>query len=141
MKWVFDRTDAAGGDGQYLVVSLSAADDELNQPAAQLLAVQLAALADLFPAARGAWVVDAFVTREPHATFRQRAGTAALRPAASTRWPGLALAGAWTRTGWPDTLEGAVRSGAAAADHLGVPRSRARSQAGSPVRSQAMEGT
>jgi uncharacterized protein with NAD-binding domain and iron-sulfur cluster len=56
-------------------------------------------------------VLDFFVTREPAATFRQAAGTAALRPGAVTRSPGLFLAGAWTDTGWPATMEGAVRSG------------------------------
>ncbi|MFC6929472.1 FAD-dependent oxidoreductase [Actinomadura yumaensis] len=55
------------------------------------------------------------MTRERHATFRQRPGTAALRPGTVTRTPGMYLAGAWTDTGWPDTMEGAVRSGLAAA--------------------------
>ncbi|HEX8006547.1 MAG TPA: FAD-dependent oxidoreductase, partial [Trebonia sp.] len=58
---------------------------------------------------------DFFVTRERRATFCQGPGSGALRPAAPTRWPGLYLAGAWTDTGWPDTMEGAVRSGLHAA--------------------------
>jgi len=69
------------------------------------------ALAALFPAARQAQVTEFFVTRERRATFRQVPGTAKLRPAAATALPGLALAGSWTDTGWPDTMEGAVRSG------------------------------
>ncbi len=121
VQWLFDRTHAAGVDGQYLVVSLSAADEQIGQPARELLATQRQALERLFPAARDARVLDAFVTREPHATFRQRAGSAPLRPPATTRWPGLVLAGAWTGTGWPDTMEGAVRSGNRAADLLGSP--------------------
>ena len=56
--------------------------------------------------------------RERRATFRQAPGTAALRPRAATQRPGLVLAGAWTDTGWPDTMEGAVRSGLAAAAEL-----------------------
>jgi hydroxysqualene dehydroxylase len=60
-------------------------------------------------------VRDFFVTRERHATFRAAPGTARLRPPASTARPGLWLAGAWTATGWPATMEGAVRSGEAAA--------------------------
>jgi hypothetical protein len=56
-------------------------------------------------------VTEFFVTRERHATFRGVPGTARLRPAAGTDLPGLVLAGAWTATGWPDTMEGAVRSG------------------------------
>jgi len=119
VQWIFDRTEIAGCGGQYLALSLSAADDAVGQSAEQLLEAHLPALAELLPAARTARVVDSFVTREPHATFRQRAGSAALRPAAATRWPGVALAGAWTGTGWPDTLEGAVRSGREAARVVG----------------------
>jgi uncharacterized protein with NAD-binding domain and iron-sulfur cluster len=55
------------------------------------------------------------VTREPQATFLQAPGTLALRPGAGTNVPRLYLAGAWTDTGWPATMEGAVRSGLIAA--------------------------
>lgn len=88
-----------------------------------LVRTYLAALEEIFPAARRTRVRDAFVTREPRATFRQGPGSRSARPPAQTRSPGLALAGAWTDTGWPDTMEGAVRSGQRAADvvlaHLG----------------------
>jgi squalene-associated FAD-dependent desaturase len=123
VQWVFDRTPP-GLAGQYLVVSLSAADAIARTPTAVLARTQLAALAELFPAARRVAVRDVFVTREPRATFRQSPGSRAARPAARTALPGLALAGAWTDTGWPDTMEGAVRSGQQAADvvlaHLGA---------------------
>ena len=56
-------------------------------------------------------MTEFFVTREKRATFRQVPGTARLRPKAATDLPGLVLAGSWTDTGWPDTMEGAVRSG------------------------------
>jgi uncharacterized protein with NAD-binding domain and iron-sulfur cluster len=69
-------------------------------------------------AAADARVTDFFVTRERRATFRQVPGCSALRPAAATSLPGLMLAGAWTDTGWPDTMEGAVRSGRTAAQEL-----------------------
>jgi hydroxysqualene dehydroxylase len=120
VQWVFDRTKPAGVDdgGQYLAVSVSAAHDSIDVPAEQLRETQRTALAELFPAARDARLVESFVTREPHATFRQGPGTAALRPAPTTKLPGLALAGAWTATGWPDTMEGAVRSGLLAADSI-----------------------
>jgi uncharacterized protein with NAD-binding domain and iron-sulfur cluster len=72
----------------------------------------------LLPEARGAQVLDFFVTRERHATFRPGPGTASLRPGAETSARGLYLAGAWTATGWPATMEGAARSGAAAATAL-----------------------
>jgi uncharacterized protein with NAD-binding domain and iron-sulfur cluster len=116
VQWVFDRTrisgmHARGDDGQYLAVSLSAADPYVNMSVAELREMFVPALAELFPEARAATVTEFFVTRERRATFRQVPGTARLRPQAATALPGLALAGSWTDTGWPDTMEGAVRSG------------------------------
>jgi uncharacterized protein with NAD-binding domain and iron-sulfur cluster len=75
----------------------------------------LPALERLLPAAAEAEVIDFTVTREPKATFRAAPGTRRLRPPQRTEVPGLYLAGAWTDTGWPATMEGAVRSGVAAA--------------------------
>ncbi|HEY2284199.1 MAG TPA: hydroxysqualene dehydroxylase HpnE [Streptosporangiaceae bacterium] len=119
VQWVFDKTKAAGvASGQYLAVSQSAADDYVDVPAARIREEFLPALEQLFPAAREARVLDFFVTRERRATFRQGPGTGRLRPGAGTVVPGLALAGAWTETGWPDTMEGAVRSGQNAAEHI-----------------------
>ncbi|MEU5820246.1 hydroxysqualene dehydroxylase HpnE [Streptomyces sp. NPDC047803] len=118
VQWVFDRTDASGltGPGQYLAVSQSAADDEIELPVAELRARYLPELERLLPAARGAGIRDFFVTRERTATFAPAPGVGRLRPGTLTRAPGLFLAGAWTATGWPATMEGAVRSGARAAD-------------------------
>jgi squalene-associated FAD-dependent desaturase len=118
IQWVFDRTGQSGltGDGQYLAVSVSAADDYVDLPVATLRERLLPELVALLPAVRDANVVDFFVTRERDATFRPAPGSAALRPPASTDAPGLFLAGAWTDTGWPATMEGAVRSGEAAAN-------------------------
>jgi monoamine oxidase len=119
VQWVFDRTRPSGlRSGQYLAVSVSAADDYVNVPAAALREEFLPALESLFPAARDARVADFFVTRERRATLRQVPGCGRLRPGAATALPGLVLAGAWTDTGWPDTMEGAVRSGLNAARAL-----------------------
>ncbi|WP_375475584.1 hydroxysqualene dehydroxylase HpnE [uncultured Jatrophihabitans sp.] len=123
VQWVFDRTESSGlrrsrPGGQYLAVTVSAADDLIDVPARAIVDRFVAALAELFPRARRAEVLDAFVTRERHATFRQAAGTAPLRPGPDSGLPGVALAGAWTATGWPDTMESAVRSGVAAAQHI-----------------------
>ena len=116
VQWVFDRTAISGVErGQYLAVSLSAAQDWIDEPTAKLREVFLPELARLFPAAGSAEVTRFFVTRERRATFRQAPGSGRLRPAARTRIPGCVLAGAWTATGWPDTMEGAVRSGNEAA--------------------------
>jgi squalene-associated FAD-dependent desaturase len=121
VQWVFDRTRISGLDKpgqQYLAISLSAADQYADTPVAELQEQFVPALAELFPAARDAEVTEFFVTRERRATFRQAPGSGALRPKAETLMPGLVLAGAWTDTGWPDTMEGAVRSGLAAAAQL-----------------------
>ncbi|MFI1938651.1 hydroxysqualene dehydroxylase HpnE [Streptomyces purpureus] len=127
VQWVFDRTDSSGlkGGGQYLAVSQSAAQNEIDTPVAELRARYLPELERLLPAARGAGVRDFFVTRERTATFAPTPGVGRLRPGARTRAPGLHLAGTWTATGWPATMEGAVRSGftaaAAALTALGRP--------------------
>ena len=119
VQWVFDKTGQSGlPAGQYLAVSLSAADEYVDMPVAELRDMFLPALERLFPAAAGAGITDFFVTRERQATFRQGPGAGALRPGAATSVPGLVLAGAWTDTGWPDTMEGAVRSGNIAAQEL-----------------------
>ncbi|MFJ9811807.1 hydroxysqualene dehydroxylase HpnE [Streptomyces sp. NPDC101158] len=117
VQWVFDRTDSSGltGPGQYLAISQSAAQDEIDEPVAALRERYLPELERLLPATRGAGIRDFFVTRERTATFAPTPGVGRLRPGARTHVPGLCLAGAWTATGWPATMEGAVRSGFSAA--------------------------
>ncbi|WP_329113675.1 hydroxysqualene dehydroxylase HpnE [Streptomyces sp. NBC_01353] len=142
VQWVFDRTDSSGllrggpegpsskgggglgappsgswgrVGGQYLAVSQSAAQSEIDEPVSVLRERYLPELERLLPAARGAGIRDFFVTRERTATFAPTPGVGRLRPAARTHAPGLYLAGAWTATGWPATMEGAVRSGFSAA--------------------------
>jgi squalene-associated FAD-dependent desaturase len=121
-QWIFDRTASSGlaasaddGAGQYLAVSVSAADEELRRHPDELAATMTAELARLFPAAAAARVTGTLVTKERTATFRAAPGSGALRPGPRSAHPGLAIAGAWTDTGWPATMEGAVRSGVAAA--------------------------
>ncbi|WSB30020.1 hydroxysqualene dehydroxylase HpnE [Streptomyces sp. NBC_01788] len=127
VQWVFDRTEAAGlKHGQYLAVSQSVAQDEIDAPVAVLRERYLPELRRLLPRARRAEVKDFFVTRERTATFAPAPGVGRLRPGARTKAPGLYLAGAWTATGWPATMESAVRSGVKAAEAalsaLGRPR-------------------
>jgi uncharacterized protein with NAD-binding domain and iron-sulfur cluster len=73
------------------------------------------ALREVMPAARSARLLDAVVTRERAATFRAVPGIGALRPSTRTKVPNLFLSGAWCDTGWPATMEGAIRSGHEAA--------------------------
>ncbi|HKR98441.1 MAG TPA: hydroxysqualene dehydroxylase HpnE [Candidatus Dormibacteraeota bacterium] len=116
VQWVFDRTRSARlGEGQYLAVSLSAADEELPATVEDLRVRYLRALGELLPEAADASVRTFFVTREHAATFRASPGARSCRPGPQTALPGLVLAGSWTDTGWPATMEGAVRSGHVAA--------------------------
>ena len=115
VQWVFDRTVASGlVAGQYLAITISAADDLIDAPVARIRPPVLADLGRVL-GVRESDVVDFFVTREREATFRPGPGSRALRPATVTGAPGVYLAGAWTDTGWPATMEGAVRSGDRAA--------------------------
>ena len=116
VQFVFDRTEASGArEGQLLAISISHAVAEIGASVESLRELYLPSLERLLPAARGATVLDFAVTHEPRATFRVAPGTRRLRPGARTQVDGLYLAGAWTDTGWPATMEGAVRSGLTAA--------------------------
>jgi len=116
VQWVFDRTDGSGVErGQMLAISLSGADEEAAMDPDALRERFVPALAEVLPAAGGARVERFLVTREHAATFRAAPGARRLRPGPRTGVPGLVLAGAWTDTGWPATMESAVRSGHAAA--------------------------
>ena len=101
--------------GQYLAISLSAADEQLATSADELVATMSAALGELLPAASAPGSSTA--VSPGSGTPRSGACRGAPRTAPRRRpaTPGLAFAGAWTDTGWPDTMEGAVRSGHAAA--------------------------
>jgi uncharacterized protein with NAD-binding domain and iron-sulfur cluster len=116
IQFLFDRTASSGlAEGQCLAISLSAADAYIGRRPEDLVRSFRQALDELLPAARHARLVDGTVSREHAATFRAVPGTSALRPSSRTGLRGLALAGAWCDTGWPATMEGAVRSGQSAA--------------------------
>ncbi len=85
-------------------------------PRADVIALALRELAEFFPAAREAKLEKAHVVKEIRATFSARPGLEAHRPGNRTHIPNLFLAGDWTSSGWPATMEGAVRSGYLAAE-------------------------
>ncbi len=120
VQWIFNRTAMGGGDGDshHLAVSISGARDEVEVPRAELAASMRAELAHLLPRARSAEVLATAVVKEPRATFAPAPGQAARRPGPATPLERVALAGAWTATGWPATMEGAVRSGITATRHV-----------------------
>ncbi|HEY1833595.1 MAG TPA: hydroxysqualene dehydroxylase HpnE [Solirubrobacteraceae bacterium] len=117
VQYLFDRSQAAGAPSgcQYLAVSLSGAEEEMGMSVDALRERYLPAMRELLPRAREANVERFQATREHAATFRSSPGVGALRAQPRTSVDGLALAGTWTATGWPATLEGAVMSGHAAA--------------------------
>ena len=108
-QFVFDRTGGAGLDDgrQCLAVSLSAAESYIGMASADLVAHFTAELARLLPAAADATVTESIVTREHSATFLGAPGTHSLRAGVESGLPGVYLAGAWSGTGWPATMEGA----------------------------------
>ena len=116
LQWVFDRTKTSGLEhGQYLTVSLSDGDQYVGLSTNELRAIFVPAFAELFPEARRARVGNFVVTVERAATFRQAPGSRCFRLPPGRVADGLFLAGAWTDTGWPATMEGAVASGRQAA--------------------------
>ncbi|MGH7570482.1 MAG: hydroxysqualene dehydroxylase HpnE [Gemmatimonadota bacterium] len=113
LQWIFDRSRLLGdkAGGSCVGVSLSAADDLLEQPKEHLARLCDDALRRICPGRDRARLNGSAVVKEPRATFRAGPGAARLRPGPVTGIPGLFLAGDWTDTGWPATMEGAVRSG------------------------------
>ena len=122
VEWFFNKTrirrDEPTGRiaGQYLELTISASFAELQKPRESIISQALAELAMFLPEVQHARVVKAGVTKEAKATFSVTSGLDPYRPAQQTRSPGMYLAGDWTRTNWPSTMEGAVRSGRLAAE-------------------------
>jgi uncharacterized protein with NAD-binding domain and iron-sulfur cluster len=117
LEWAFDKGRLFGRAGapQHLSFIASAAFGTIDQPNAELVAMAEALLRRACPAMAGATVTRSLVLRERDATFASSPQKEALRPGPLTPLPGLYLAGDWTDTGLPATIEGAVRSGRRAA--------------------------
>ena len=126
VQWVFNRSRIAElpGPGQYLTVSLSGAWDFWPKTKEELRAQFIPELARLLPLARNAEVERFVVVKEQRATFRSLPGGPDNRLPARTPLSNLVLAGDWTDTGWPATMESAVRSGNAAADAVRQPTAK-----------------
>jgi uncharacterized protein with NAD-binding domain and iron-sulfur cluster len=120
------RVEKGGGeDGQYLQLVISASYDLVPRSRAEIIELCRRELAGVLPATREAKVLKATVIKEVNATFSPEPGVDRWRPAQTTPIGNLFLAGDWTQTGWPSTMEGAVRSGYLAAEatlaHFGQP--------------------
>jgi squalene-associated FAD-dependent desaturase len=111
MQWMFNKSE-----GRYVQLVVSASRELAARSRADIVELAVRELGEFFPGARPARLQKAHVIKELRATFSPAPGTEGLRPPAETERPNLFLAGDWTRSGWPATMEGAVRSGYLAAE-------------------------
>lgn len=111
IQWMFNKED-----GRYLQLVVSASRTLTPMPRGEVIALAIQELAEFFPAVSQAKLEKAHVVKEVRATFSAKPGLEEHRPLSRTAIRGLYLAGDWTRSGWPATMEGAVRSGYLAAE-------------------------
>jgi zeta-carotene desaturase len=111
IQWMFNKKG-----GRYIQLVVSASRSLTEMPRAEVIELALRELKEFFPAAQQAKLERAHVVKEVRATFSAAPGLEEQRPQSATVLPNLFLAGDWTRTGWPATMEGAVRSGYLAAE-------------------------
>jgi squalene-associated FAD-dependent desaturase len=119
VQWFFNKDR-----GRYLLLVVSASRSLVEAQRGEIVDLARSELAEFLPAARTARVEKAHVVKEVHATFSAAPGIDERRPPAATTIPGLYLAGDWTRTGWPATMEGAVRGGYLAAEAVAAAAGR-----------------
>jgi uncharacterized protein with NAD-binding domain and iron-sulfur cluster len=123
-QWIFNKTSLYGapesleasGAQQYLQLVISASYDLLQKSRQEIIDICLREVRQALPAAREAQLVKATVIKEAAATFSPQPGVDRWRPKQQSSVQGMFLAGDWTDTGWPATMEGAVRSGYLAAE-------------------------
>jgi zeta-carotene desaturase len=111
IQWMFNKSK-----GRYLQVVVSASRSLLEMNRADIIDLAVRELGEFFPKVREAKLEKAHVVKEVRATYSAAPGLEQLRPGNPTRFPNLFLAGDWTQSGWPATMEGAVRSGYLAAE-------------------------
>jgi zeta-carotene desaturase len=104
--------------GSYVELVVSSSKSLVEKSRGEIIDLAVSELREFLPAAREAKVLKSTVIKEVHATYSPRPGIDAYRPQSVTPWPRVFLAGDWTATGWPATMEGAVRSGYMAAEAL-----------------------
>lgn len=122
IQWMFNKTILqerdAEGSKSYLELVVSSSKSLVAKSRQEIIDLAVGELAEFFPAAREAKLEKATVIKEIHATYSAQPLSDRYRPASKTAWHGIFLAGDWTATGWPATMEGAVRSGYMAAEAL-----------------------
>jgi squalene-associated FAD-dependent desaturase len=124
IQWMFQKSKILATrrdstrNGSYLELVVSASKTLVDKSRAEIIDLAVRELGEFFPTARQAVLTKATVIKEIHATFSPAPGSDVFRPSHVSPWPRLFLAGDWTATGWPSTMEGAVRSGYGAAQAL-----------------------
>jgi squalene-associated FAD-dependent desaturase len=122
IEWFFHKSRIRRLDpaqGSYVEVVIAGSRAQLKIGREEILGSALEELARFFPLVKAAKLLKSCVLKEARATFSVTPGLDRYRPSQQTEWPGLYLAGDWTATEWPSTMEGAVRSGRLAAGALG----------------------
>src|SRR5581483_10085279 len=102
----------------YVELVISASKSLIEKSRQEIIDLALSELREFFPVAKEARLLKATVIKELNATFSPKPGIDCYRPTSQTPWPQIFLAGDWTATGWPATMEGAVRSGYIAAEAM-----------------------
>ncbi|MDE3181064.1 MAG: FAD-dependent oxidoreductase, partial [Acidobacteriota bacterium] len=115
IQWLFNRAKILGSGKPHISLVISGAHDYIQRDKDDLLGLALGELRTLFPVARQAKLLHSLVIKERFATFSPTVEAASRRPPAATPVRGLVLAGDWTDTGLPATIESAVKSGYTAA--------------------------
>ncbi len=121
IQWMFHKSHlqpSRGESGSYIELVVSSSKSLIDKSRSEIVDLALAEVREFFPAARQANLVKSAVIKEVNATYSPRPGIDAYRPTSITKWPRVFLAGDWTATGWPATMEGAVRSGYLAAQAI-----------------------
>jgi hydroxysqualene dehydroxylase len=118
VQWLFNKAKIFGSPGGYVSLVLSGAHQHIQRSREELLAIALRELADLLPEARQARLARSIIIKERFATFSPSSDAESIRPLSTTPVRGLYLAGDWTATGLPATIEGAVKSGYTAAEAI-----------------------
>ncbi len=124
IQWMFHKSKLLGAraaeqkGGSYVELVVSSSKGLVEKPKNEIEEMALRELREFFPAAAEAKLVKSTVIKEVHATYSALPRSDDYRPGTATLWPSVFLAGDWTATGWPATMEGAVRSGYQAAEAL-----------------------
>jgi zeta-carotene desaturase len=120
IQWMFHKSKLLGrnSEGSYVELVISSSKSLLEKPRQEIVDLALAELREFFRDAREAKLLKSTVIKEVNATFSPLPGVDRYRPQQQSPWPRTFLAGDWTATGWPATMEGAVRSGYMAAERL-----------------------